>query len=517
MGRVICKSDGYHRRHLWATLLCGAALSGCATFDVPDQPVLPKMELAEPGFTTQTLSDLSSDADISPTWWTRFDDPNLVLLIEQALAENRDLAVAKANVATANVQVQRAGLAQSFDLSSAASAELNNSIGSTSIDRNVNGSLSASWEYDAFGRIENQIRATSLGRDAVVQARRDIAVLVASQTAQAYVDLRSAQARLAVAKDNADLQAEGLDLLTQLVEAGRSNDLDLNRSRALYLTTRASLPTFRAAVATATARLNALTGAYSVDVDIDDLLEPSTRGSIPHHQGALATGSPEALIRRRPDIRVAEARVAQQLALGDVDRARLFPTLVFNADLRGFFGSVDNFPDRTFFGLGVGPAINWDGPDLRRVRADIDVTDAQTIAAFAAYEQTVMTALSEVEQALALYQGERQRRDDLSAAEGAARNALMLARLRFDEGLDDFLDVLDAQRTLLDAQDDLVQNDTLITTFAISAYRALGGMWTDAELDIRATPPQIAQSTDAATPAQTRATQDALPVESLMP
>jgi multidrug efflux system outer membrane protein len=309
----------------------------------------------------------------------------------------------------------------------------------------------------------------------VVQARRDIAVLVAAQTAQAYVDLRSAQARLDVAKDNADLQAEGLGLLQQLVEAGRSNDLDLNRSRAQYLTTRASLPAFQAAVSTARARLNALTGAYSADVDLDFLSAPSApRASIPQHQGALATGSPEALIRRRPDIRAAEARVARQFALGDVDRARLFPTLVFNADLRGFFGSVDNFPDRTFFGLGVGPAINWDGPDLRRVRADIDVTDAQTMAAFAAYEQTVMTALSEVEQALALYQGERQRRADLSAAEDAAQTALTLARLRFDEGLDDFLDVLDAQRTLLDAQDDLVQNDTLITTYALSAYRALG-------------------------------------------
>jgi multidrug efflux system outer membrane protein len=133
------------------------------------------------------------------------------------------------------------------------------------------------------------------------------------------------------------------------------------------------------------------------------------------------------------------------------------------------------------------------------------------MAAFAAYEQTVMTALSEVEQALALYQGERQRRADLSAAEDAAQTALTLARLRFDEGLDDFLDVLDAQRTLLDAQDDLVQNDTLITTYALSAYRALGGMWTDAELDNHTVSPQLAASP------QQRLTPDASPAESLTP
>ncbi|MGJ8559196.1 MAG: efflux transporter outer membrane subunit [Litorimonas sp.] len=489
MGRLIDTIDNRRRAHVLAALFFGVALSGCATFDVPTRPVLPEVALASSTFQNSSLSETSRTPEAIPNWWTRFDDPELVILVERALSENRNLAVAQANVATAEAQLRRAGLFQSYNVSSTSSAELNNSIGSTNIDRNVNGALRASWEFDAFGRIENQIRAIELNRDAVVQSRRDVAVLVASETAQAYVDLRSAQARLAVAQENAALQAEGLDLLTQLVEAGRSNDLDLNRSRAQYLTTRASLPTFRAAVASTTARLTALTGTYAGDNEGELLLsEPSRAGNIPHHQGALGSSSPEALIRRRPDIRAAEARLSQRLALAEVDRARLFPTLVFNADLRGFFGSVENFPDRTFFGLGVGPALNWEGPDLRRIRADIEVTDTQTVAAFAAYEQVIFTALSEVETALALYAGEVIRRDDLTDATEAASNALKLARLRFDEGLDDFLDVLDAQRTLLDAQDDLVQNDTLITTFAISAYRALGGMWTDAELDAHALP-----------------------------
>lgn len=487
------------------TVLC-AALSGCATFDVPPQPEIAPVELAASTFANVTLSDIPNIDAETPNWWQRFEDPYLTALIDQALLKNRDLAVAKANVAIADAQVRRARLSQSFNLTSASSAELNNSIGSTNIDRNVNGSLRASWEIDAFDRIENQIRAVDLNRVAVVQSRRDIAVLVTSQTAQAYVDLRSAQARLAVAQENADLQAEGLDLIEQLVEAGRSNELDLNRARSLYLTTRASLSAFDASVAVATAQLNALTGGYGVknDADLTKTAVQSavaSRGDIPNHPGAIATGSPEDLIRRRPDIRAAEARVAQRLALGEVDRARLFPTLVFNADLRGFFGSVDNFPDRTFFGLGIGPAINWEGPDLRRVRADIDVTDAQTLAAVATYEQTVFTALSEVDSALALYVGQLQRRDDLALATDAARNALRLARLRFDEGLDDYLDVLDAQRTLLDAQDNLVQNDTLITSFAISAYRALGGMWTDAELNALA-PETPALTLNGAEPAE---------------
>lgn len=502
---------GFRRGQALTATLFFVGLSGCATFDVPPTPVLTSVELASPTFANASLSDFPAVTAPLPNWWRRFDDPYLVTLIERALSENRDLAVAKANVNAADALLRRAGLTQSYAASSASSMELNNSIGSTNVDVSLNAVLRASWEFDAFGRIENQIRAVELNRDALVQTRRDVAVLVASQTAQAYVDLRSAQARLAVAQENAALQAEGLDLLNQLVEAGRSNDLDLNRARALYLTTRASLPTFRATVATATARLNALTGAYVAESDDDILSAVSRNGEIPHHKGALATGSPKALIRRRPDIRAAEARVGERLALGEVDRARLFPTLVFNADIRGFFGSVDNFPSRTFFGLGVGPALNWEGPDLRSVRADIDVTDAQTLSAFAAYEQTVFTALSEVETALARYTGEVQRRDDLMGATDAASTSLKLARLRFDEGLDDFLDVLDAQRTLLDAQDTLVQNDTLMTTFAISAYRALGGMWTDAELDA------VAPATQSTTFTNKTMTTDALPVESLTP
>lgn len=485
-------------------LFC-VGLSGCATFDVPPTPALPAVDLTAATFANGSLSDLPIVEATIPDWWTRFDDPDLVDLVERALSENRDLAVAKANVSAADALLTREGLERGVGTSSTTSLTLNNPTQSADVDLNLAGTLGASWEVDAFGRIESQISAAALNRDALVQSRRDIAVLVASQTAQAYVDLRSAQSRLAVAQENAAIQAEGLDLLTQLVDAGRSNDLDLNRSRALYLTTRASLPSFRAAVASATARLKALTGAYSVERNDAVLTVASRDEGIPHHQGVLATGSPAALIRRRPDIRAAEARVAERLALGNVDRARLFPTLVFNADLSAFFGSLDNLTDTNSLGFGVGPALRWEGPDLRRVRADIDVADAQTLSAFAAYEQTVFMALSEVETALALYAGELQRRGDLTGAADAASTSLKLARLRFDEGLDDFLDVLDAQRTLLDAQDDLVQNDTLITTFAISAYRALGGMWTDAELDALAPPTNTTMTTDA------------LPVESLTP
>ena len=341
--------------------------------------------------------------------------------------------------------------------------------------------MGASWEIDAFGRVEALIRSAEFDREAALQAKRDIAVLIAAQTAQAYIDLRGSQGRLEVAEASAELQTESLSLLRVLADEGRSNDLDFNRAESLFLTTRASLPTFRANVETARTRLAALTGAAAGD-PTPLMSQLSETRPIPVHRGAISSGTPADLIRRRPDIREAEARISEQLALGEVERARLFPVLSFDASLNGLFGSLTRLIDPDIVGVGFGPSLTWEGPDLRRVRADIKVSDLETREAVAFYEQTVFDALSDVESALARYKRELERRDDLVGASEAAANSLRLARLRFQEGIDDFLDVLDAQRTLLDTRDDIVQNDIAIATNAISAYRAFGGMWSDEDI-----------------------------------
>lgn len=458
------------------TLGLALCLSACATY-VPPSP-----ELGNPEAVAETFVHALPDApDVIPDWWTQFDDPVLVSLVERALSENRSLEAARANVRAANMLIRRSRLEHGFNTSTGGGATLDNNPGQSNVELTFRGSTNASWEFDLFGRIDALVRSAAFNEDAVIEAQRDVAVVVAAQTAQAYVDLRGAQARLSVAEDNAALQAEALDLLTQLVEAGRSNELDLDRSRTLYLTTRASLPTFRAAVETATARLTALTG--TTDPETAPLFQSLGEiGTIPVHNATLAVGTPIDLIRRRPDIRQAEARLGEQLALGEIERTRLFPTLTFDTGLQALFGNLGGFTTVNGFGFSVGPALTWEGPDLRQVRTDIAIIDAQSEAAFANYEQTIFDALADVESALALYQREMERREDLQSATDSAANALKLARLRFEEGLDDFLDVLDAQRTLLEAQDGLVQNDLLITTYTISAYRALGGMWTDAEL-----------------------------------
>lgn len=471
--------------------------AGCASIDVPPAPSPIKAESSQSKF----VNALDEIQPVVPNWWEQFDDPILVNLVERALQENRSLQAAQANVLAADALLKRSSLERSFDIGSAGDLSLNKNPGMSDVNLSLNGGLTAAWEYDLFGGIEAQIRSAEFNREAVLESERDIAVVIAAQTAQAYVDLRGAQQRLEVAESSVEIQAQSLELLRELAAAGRSNDLDLNRAESLFLSTRALLPTFRANVQTARARLAVLT-ATELGEPLPAVEKLNIPGDIPRHNGALRTGTPSDLIRRRPDIRVAEAQLAQNLALGDVERARLFPRLTFNAGLRTFFGSFGEFGDSNSIGFGIGPGISWEGPDLRRVRADIDVSDALTRVAAANYEQTVFTALSEVESALALYSRETERREDLTRAVSAAENALRLARLRFEEGLDDFLDVLDAQRTLLETRDALVQNDIAITTFAISAYRALGGMWTETELDniqtLAQRPPLTSQ--DAAAP-----------------
>ena len=455
-----------------------ASLASCATPSVPAKPTAAPLVLEQ----NQFANTMQNGLEVTPSWWANFSDPVLGQLVEKALRENRNIDTARANLRAADALLGLARLGKSYSTSTSSAADLGRSTGpNNDVQLSVSGSLAGSWEYDAFGRIDAQVKAAEYNREAVLQAQRDVAVLIASQTAQAYVDLRGAQQRLDVAQQNSRAQAEALSLIQELVDNGRSSDLDLNRSETLYRTTLASLPLFQASVQTATAQLAALTGTPANEMNT---LMPalSNQGNIPKHSAALATGSPQKLISRRPDIRQAEAEISRRLALSDVQRARLFPRIVFNADIGALLNGRNRLDQLSSLGFGIGPAISWEGPDLRSVRADIDVSDAQTEAAISQYEQTIFDALSDVEIALARYSRELERRDNLTKASNSAKNALELARLRFDEGYDDFLDVLDAQRTLLDAQDDRVQNDILITTYAISAYRALGGMWTEDEL-----------------------------------
>ena len=464
-------------RQYWAFL---AALGTFACTTAPPAPERPSLPTTAEGFSATDPTTLAAEP-ITMKWWHGFGDPVLSGLVEAALVENKDLMVAAANVDTARAILGRQTLDRSFSTSSSASSELGRAA-REGADTELTGSgqLGASWEPDAFDRISATINSAAFQVEQLEEIRRDVGVTVAAETALAYVDYRGNQVRLDVAQSNAELQGESVELLNVLFENGRATRLDLERAEAQYRTTLASLPLLEISIRSAAIRLAVLTGR--TDMDVEGLLGPDTTTpvTIPAPPQSLGIGTPQELLRRRPDIRAAEAEIARRLALGEVERARLFPTITFNANLLSLF-TEDNVGSESF-GFGIGPAIRWEGPDLRRVDADISIADAETRAAYATYERTVIEALGEVELALVSYTQQQARRDDLSAAAEAASRAVELALLRFDEGLDDFLDVIDAQRTLLDAQDRLESNRLSTTRQAIATYRALGGIWQDDEI-----------------------------------
>lgn len=456
-----------------------AALMAAACAGVPAAPVTatPAVETG-PGFTA-----LSGGLAPESAWWSGFDDPELQRLIETALTASPVLRGADYSVAEAEAVLRLALLGRSPSLSSSASAAASRPTGGADdFDLGADARLAAGWELDAFGRLDAAIRAARFDKTAARELRRDLAVTVASETALAYINLRSAEARLAVAEANAAVQKDSLDLVQTLFDNGRANELDLSRSVTQYRTTLASIPAFQATIAAARSRLAALTGAAATQPGFGASLDAARAARVPRLTAALSPGAPEDMLRRRPDVRLAEARIGAALALGEAARANLFPRITLNANLFGLISDTGVAFNEDSIGFSIGPAISWAGPDLRRVYAQIDVNDARTLGAVADYEAAVLDALSDAEIALSDYVTERQRRADLEAALASARRSLELARLRFQEGLDSSLDVLDAQRTLLTAEDQLAVNEAEIARRAVRAYRSLGGIWTDEEL-----------------------------------
>lgn len=450
--------------------------AGCANVPAPPADGAPTLSTGG-----HFLAEAAGEAPTSD-WWNGFDDPELQALVETALTASPVLRGADASVAETEALLRLALLGRSPATSTTASATASRPTGGgDDFAASGRAGLAASWELDAFGRLGAVIDAARYDQAAARELRRDLAVSLASETALAYIDLRSAEARLAVATRNATVQEESLALVRTLVENGRANELDLNRAETQYRTTLASIPVFEAGIAAARSRLAALTG-NAATLSGTVMAAPDHQARIPRLSAPFTSGTPEDLLRRRPDIRLAEARIGSTLALGRAARANLFPRISLNADLFGLVTDSGVAFNEDSIGLSVGPALSWSGPDLRRVYANIDAADARALGAVADYEATVLDALAEAETALSNYFSERQRRADLEGAVASARRALELANLRFEQGLDSSLDVLDAQRTLLAAEDQLAVNEAEIARRAVRAYRSLGGIWTDEEL-----------------------------------
>jgi len=452
-------------------------LAACAVGPrAPDADLPP---LASGAFVGSQTAAVSPDAARSD-WWRLYRDPVLDDLITQAFAENNDLEAAAANLRAvrASLSEARAGRLPSTSLS--ASGQRSQSSAATSPtgvqppEADVyDVGLDASYEIDLFGRIASSIRAARADADAQAAALDIVRVTVAAETARAYADACSANAQIGVAERTIELQQNTADLTQRLLDGGAGTGLDTARARSALASTRASLPTLRAARDGALFRLATLTGrtpSQASDAARQCARPPQLSQPIPVGDGA-------ALLARRPDVRQAERRLAAAAARVNVATASLYPTISLGGSLGSTALDSSNLGDSGNTRFSFGPLISWSFPNILVARARIAQTGALTEAALATFDQTVLTALQETETALSNYANELDRRQALSEARDQAADAARLSRLRFDAGADNFLTVLDSERTLASADATLAQSDALVTTYQIALFKALAGGW----------------------------------------
>jgi multidrug efflux pump len=450
-------------------------LSGCMVVG-PDYKTPPLQ--APAAFTNQAQEGMNTER-VETEWWHGFQDDRLQRLVTLALAHNHDL-----RVATARLREARALRSETaFDRYPTVTAQVSftrervsEALAPPVGDRDrelYDAGFDATWELDLFGRVRRSIEASSAEVEAAEASRRDVIVSLLAEVARNYFELRGTQHQLAVARQNAENQRETLQLTMALLEGGRGTELDTSRAEAQLHSTLASIPPLETASKQAMYRLGVLIGAPPTALE-PELSEPLPLPALPP---LVALGRPEDLLRRRPDIRVTERTLAAETARVGVATADLFPRVTFSGSVAlqaGSFTGLGRGGSDTF---AFGPGIFWAAFDLGRVRARIRAADTRTEAALAQYEQRVLVALEETENALVDFTRQQARRDSLRSAAEASEKAVHLARQRYQFGVADFLTVLDAERTLLEAQDRLAESETRTATALVAVYKALGGGW----------------------------------------
>jgi len=418
-------------------------------------------------------------------WWTSFDDPVLTGLVERSLAANLDIAAAGARLRQARASLRATQGAQLPSLG--ASGSVSRSIGNqgrTVIDPGTGQTLStggdttvyragfdAAWEADIFGGLRRSTEAARADAQSSAEALHFAQLTVASEVGLNYLQARLAQERLRIARANLASQDETVEIVGYRVQAGLVSSLDLEQARQLRANTAASIPTIETNYTAAVNRIAVLLGEApgAVTAAIDRV------AAIPLAPQAIGAGIPAEVIQRRPDVAQAERSLAAETARIGVAEADLYPALRLSGTFSGSDTSFSNLPSSMIGNLVA--AITAPIFEGGQIRARIEGQRASTDAALAAYRQSVLTALEDVENALtALTNAERREREVIAAAD-AAQAAVTYARIQYRSGLIDFQSLLESERGLLSSQDARAQARADRATATVQLYKALGGGW----------------------------------------
>ncbi|MGE0082833.1 MAG: efflux transporter outer membrane subunit [Desulfococcaceae bacterium] len=454
--------------------LCLCLLQSCRSAG-PDY-VPPETQMPD-AWHMELFRGMSAGGTAAEKWWKVFDDPALDSLMQRAAEGSLNLKQAYARINESRALLGYAKGEQFPDVNGKGSAQRHRrgedltSPLADNPDNYFSLGLDSSWEADFWGRIRRSVESAEAGYHASVENYRDVMVRVCAEVASVYTDVRTLQDRIRFAQSNIKAQRESLRITKARVEAGIAPELDVRQAELNLARTESTLPSLKSALVQSVNRLGILIGKEP-EILHGELSKP---GSIPKPPKEILVPIPANLLRQRPDIRQAERQLAAQTARIGVATAALYPTLTFSGSI-GIEASSGLFDAASRY-WSLAPSFRWNLFDGGRVRSQIQAEEARTEQSLAVYEQTVLSALEDVENSLAAYANESIRLDTLKRSVAAAQKSVVLVQSLYKTGLTDFQNVLDMERTLFEQQDSLAASQGLVTQNLIRIYKAVGGGW----------------------------------------
>ncbi|SFW70137.1 efflux transporter outer membrane subunit [Luteibacter sp. UNCMF366Tsu5.1] len=453
-------------------LFTALVLAGCASVG-PDYQA--------PKETPVTLIGVDAahqdSASFQAQWWKQFGDPTLDALIVRAAKNAPDLKIAVARLAQARAVLGTAKSQQIPDIETGVSYQRSRQQQPGFSDQRqtvtaYQAGFDASWELDLFGGIRRSVEAARADAAAGEASLRDAQVTLFAEVARNYFDLRGTQLRIDVAKRDIANQQDSLKVIAARVDVGTGAEQDLASAKARLAAVEAQLPVLETQASADQFRLAVLLGQRPGELDID--LSPASFKPI---DATLAIGGADDVLQRRPDIRIAERELAAANARIGVAKADYFPHISLGGFIGFLAGRSNNFGGPDSRAWSIAPSISWSGLNVQRVRSGVKGAEARADEARANYDRTVLTALEDVDNSLVAFNRQRDRVEKLLVQATESRRAAALAKLRYDAGRTDYLELLDAERTQLAAEDQLAEAEAGINLRAVQLYKALGGGW----------------------------------------
>ncbi len=461
--------------HLLSLVIVALVLSGCA---VGPNYRRPEVQMPSQYHQAQFANNESQASDLEK-WWMSLKDPELDSLIERAVKSNLDLKIAIARVR--EVRAARGVAAGSLLPEVGASSSYSRIHRSQTVPpfqppRDLNLyqiGFDANWEIDLFGGLRRSVEAATADAIAANENQRDILVSLLAEVARSYVEVRGFQEEINIACKNIGTQQQTLDLTQVRYEAGLATALDVSRAAAQLASTQAVVPTLESGLTQTIQHIAVLLGQEPGAL----LTELSATAPIPSASYAIPPGLPSDLLQRRPDIRRAEAELAAATARIGEAKSDYFPKILLTGQAGYLSSEIKNLTLGAANFFSFGPSISVPLFTGGRVRSNVLVQESRRDQALNRYQNTIITALQEVENSLVALQREQERQKKLAIAVENSQRAVDLSNELYSAGLEDFLSVLDAQRSLFSLEDELVQSERSVTVYLIAVYKALGGGW----------------------------------------